>query len=233
MKPYDRVTIIRNRARARDLRMFRARIRVYFEQFEYDPEEVPVDWDVVRAARAEINRLLPRVIQIVEAAELGASTGVSVRNPLHSIFSARYTEGHYQEILDLLDMAVGVYDANQPAAWMRTLNPLYYVMTALGFLAGLPRRALVAIGLLPERSGRIAPDSATRLEAALSRLASTNELIETRFADMREWQSRLLAEHAEHLKDMAERMDFVERVMAQQQPPQRLKPGEKNASTPA
>jgi hypothetical protein len=57
-------------------------------------------------------------------------------------------------------------------------------------------------------------------------------LIETRFAEMREWQSRLFAENADHLTDLGERLDFLERVLAQQSPVQRLKPGEKKAVTP-
>jgi len=71
MKPYDRVTILRNRHRARDLRIFRARVQGYFEQLAYETENQPADWESLRAARAEINRMLPRVIQIVQAADLG------------------------------------------------------------------------------------------------------------------------------------------------------------------
>jgi hypothetical protein len=239
MKPYDRLTIIRNRHRARDLRIFRGRVRAYFEHFEYDAEDLPVDWEGARAARAAIHRMLPRVIQIVRAADLGASTAASIRSPagraveiLHDIFSDRYANGEYQEILDVIDMAVGVYDAHQYGALMRTFNPFHYVMTALGFLAGLPRRSLIAIGLLRPRSERALPGNVAGMEAALSRLAGAEGLIETRFAEMREWQSRLFAEHAEHLTDIAERMDFVERVLAQPGPVQRLKAGEKKVRTP-
>jgi hypothetical protein len=113
-----------------------------------DTENEPVDWDAVQAARADINRMLPRIAQIVQAADLGASTAGSMRSPaaraveiLHDIFSPRYADGDYQEILDVIDMSVGVYDAGKYSALMRTVNPFYYVMTALGFPAGLPRRA--------------------------------------------------------------------------------------------
>jgi hypothetical protein len=238
MKPYDRLTIIRNRHRARDLRIFRTRVRAYFQHFEYDAGDLPVDWEGARAARAEIHRRLPRIAQIVQAADLGASAAASTRSPagraveiLHDIFSARYAEGEYQEVLDVIDMAVGVYDAHQYGALVRTVNPFHYVLTALGFLAGLPRRALIAIGFARPRSGRGRPGDVAG-EAALSRLAGTEALIETRFAEMREWQSRLFAENADHLTDLAERMDFVERVLAQPSPVQRLKAGEKKVRTP-
>ncbi len=239
MKRYDRLTILRNRHRARQLRIFRGRVQAYFEQLEYDAEGLPVDWDGVRAARAEINRMLPWVVQIVQAADLGATPIASMRNPagraveiLHDMFSDRYSQGAYQEILDVIDMAEGVYDATQYTALMRTFNPFHYLMTALGFVAGLPRRALLATGLLRLRSARIRPDDVARFEAALSRLAGTEELIETRFAEMRQWQSRLFAENADQLTDVAERMDFVERVLAQHTPGQRIEAGEKKVATP-
>jgi hypothetical protein len=232
MQPYDRVTILRNRFRARDLRIFRARVQAYFEQLEDDAENLPVDWERVRAARAEINRMLPRVVQIVQAADLGGAIAGFTHNPagraveiLHNTFTDQYTHGGYQELLDVIDMAVGVYDANRFGALTRTFNPFHYVMASLGYLAGLPRRALVAFGVLRPRSAKARED-------APSRLAVTEELIETRFAEMREWQSRLFAENADHLTDLGERLDFLERVLAQQSPVQRLKPGEKKAVTP-
>jgi hypothetical protein len=238
MQPYDQATILRNRLRAHDLRIFRGRVQAYFEQLEDDAENLPVDREQIRAARAEINQMLPRVVEVVQAAGLGgpgpgshypASRAVEI---LHNIFGARYNHGAYQEILDVIDMAVGVYDASRYGALIRTINPFHYVAAALGFVAGLPRRGLVAIGLLRPRSAQVRPDQAGRLEEALSRLAGTDELIETRFAEMRDWQSRQFAESADQITDLAERMDFLERVLAQQRPLSQLKPGEKRKITP-
>jgi len=240
VRPYDRLTIIRNRHRVRDLRLFRARVRAYFEQFEYDVQDLPIDWDSVRTARAEIHRMLPRIAQIVRAADLGASTAGSMRSPaaraveiLHDIFSPRYAEGEYQEILDVIDMAIGVYDASRYGALLRTVNPFYYVATALRFLAGLPRGGLVAIGVLRPLGERRRPIDAAGLDAAATRLAGIEGLLDRRFGEMREWQSRLFSEQAGQLTDVAERMDFLERVLAQRVPAQRLKAGDRKASTPA
>ena len=239
MQPYDRVTILRNRFRVRDLRVFRTRVQNYFEQLAYETENQPGDWEGLRAARAEINRMLPRVVQIVQAADLGAWAPASTRSPagraveiLHDIFSQRYGQGAYEEILDVINMAVGVYDANRYAALARTINPFHYLMAALGFVGGLPRRALVAIGVLRPRAARV-PEDMSRFEAAPSRLAATDELIESGFAEMREWHSRLSAESADQMMDLAERMDVLERVLAQQRPVEQLKPGERKKATPA
>jgi hypothetical protein len=229
MKPYDRVTVIRNRLRARDLRIFRGRVQDYFEQLESEAGNLPVDWDQVRAVRAAINRMLPRIVQVVQAADLGGPAPRAVEI-LHNIFSDRYSQGAYQEVLDVIDMAVGVYDANQYAALVRTVNPFHYVMSALGFLAGLPRRALVAFGLLRPRSADVRPGDVRRLEDALSRAAGIEELLESRFAEMREWQARRFGEGADQITDLAERMDFLERVLAQQRPVPQLRPGDKKAA---
>lgn len=230
MKPHDRITIIRNRYRARDLRAFRSRVDSYFEQLADEGEDLGVDWEGVRAARARINQMLPRVVQVVEAADLGASTAAP--KILHNIFGASDAGGRHQEILDVLDMAIGVYDAGQLAALARTLNPFYYLMSALGFLAGLPRRALIAIGLMRPRPARDRLNHLAQLDAAVSRLAGVEQFIETRFAEMREWQSRAFSENTIQMTDMAERMDFLERVLAQQQQPGQLNPGQKKAVTP-
>ena len=117
MRPYQQITFIRNRIRARDLRLFRERVQDYFDQLDQEED--------TRATRAESNRMLPRVLEIVEAADLSGP-----------------------------------------------------------------------------------------------------------FADMREWQSRLFADNADQLTDMAERIDFLERVLAQQRPVPQLKPGEKKQATP-
>ena len=146
MKPYDKLTIIRNRHRARDLRQFRELVEAYFEGSEYAADNLPVDWEGARNARSHINRMLPRVMQIVHAARLDATaTGSDQPGPavadvkvLRNIFNARYAEGAEQEILDVIDMAIGVYDASRFNALVRTVNPLHYTVTLLVYVAKIP-----------------------------------------------------------------------------------------------
>jgi hypothetical protein len=234
MKPYDSLTIIRNRHRARDLRTFRNLVEIYFEQSEVALDDLPVDWEGARAARARINQMLPRVIQIVHSAGLDAATG-KTRHPgpkvadieiLRNIFTARPSEGQDQEILDVIDMATGVYDATRFEALVRTVNPLHYATTLLAFVGRLPGRALATVFQWPKRpkASSITEGDARRLEAVVSRLADMEELIEMRFAEMRDRQSHLFGENAEQMVDLAERLDFAERVIAQQRPMNRLKP---------
>ena len=233
MKPYDKLTIIRNRHRAKDLRAFRDLVETYFERSEVALDDLPVDWEGARAARAQINQMLPRVTQIVHCAGLDAATRTRQPGPkvadvevLRNIFSARPSEGQDQEILDVIDMATGVYDATRFEALVRTVNPFHYATTLLAFVGRLPGRAIATVFQRPKRpsvSGTTEADS-RRLEAVVSRLADMEELIEMRFAEMRDRQSHLLGENSEQMVDLAERLDFAERVIAQQRPLNRLKP---------
>ena len=244
MIPSDHLTILRNRHRARDLRRFRVMVETYFERAEYVTDDLPVDWEGARAARSQINQMLPRVIQIVHAAGLDAQTA-STTGPgpmvadveiLRSIFSARFADGADQEILDVIDMALGVYEASRFNAMVRTINPLHYAMALLGFVARLPRRGLRAIGLWPQRSivPRIRPQDVARLESVASRFADAEEMIERRFGEMRDRQAQQFADSAGQLAELAERLDFAERIMAQQRPAHRLEaPDKKDIVTPA
>ncbi len=241
MKPYDKITIFRNRHRARDLRMFRELVVTYFER-SYDADDLPVDWDGVQSARSEINRMLLRVIPVVHAAgvrgpidggtELGATEGdVEI---LRTIFSGRYDDGSWQEILDVIDLALGVYENSRLSAFARTVNPFHYVITALGFVASLPRRFLLALGFGADRprAPRIGADDIARLEAVASRLTGAEKLIEARFAEMRDRQAAQFSEMSGQLMDLAERLDFAERVLAQQRPPPRLESPKNGVVTP-
>ena len=238
MKPYDKLTIVRNRHRARDLRRFRELVETYFERAEYYADGQPVDWEGAQAARSQINQMLPRVIQIVHATGLHAPTA-STTDPgptvadvkiLRNIFGARDADGTEQEILDVIDMALGVYEASRFTALARTVNPFHYALTALAFVASLPRRGLTALGLWPRRprAPRMRAEDVTRLEAVASRLGNAEELIEMRFAEMRDRQTQQFAENSRELAELAERVDFAERVLAQQRPINALELPDKN-----
>ena len=244
MKPYDKLTIVRNRHRARDLRIFRELVESYFEQTEYVTDGLPVDWEGARAARSQINRMLPRVIQVVHAAGLDAQTATTTDpgptvadvEVLRNIFDARHADGADQEILDLIDMALGVYEASRFNALARTVNPFHYALTMLAYVASIPRRIFRALGFRPgrPRAPRIREEDVTRLEAVASRLANAEKLIEMRFAEMRDQQAQQFAENTHQLAELAERLDFAERVLVQPRPVSALKsPDENNVVTPA
>ena len=226
MIPYDKLTIIRNRHRAHDLARFRDFVELYFERTEYVTDEHQVDWEGARAVRAQINRMLPRMIEIVTAAGLSSrNAGAGPRNrgvdAIRNIFDARDARRAEEEILDLIDMAMGVYQADQFSAWCRTVNPFHYAGVALGFVLGLPRQGLAAVGFVGRGSATkplLQVEHVTRLEDVATRLADGQDSIETRLAEMADRQERRLSENADQLADLADRIEFAERMVAQQKP---------------
>jgi hypothetical protein len=244
MKPHDQLTIIRNRHRARELRLFRELVETYFERSERDVNDMPMDWEGAQAARSRINQMLARVIQIVRAAGVGGSAGTAaITDPgpalgrvevLQRIFSVRTGDGVDQEILDVIDMALGVYEGGQYLALARTFNPFYYAGTALAFVARLPKRLLAAIGLWPQpRRSRLGAADPAGLESILARLAEAEELIDTRLTAVQDRQALRHAEYSRQLAELAERLDFAERVLSLSPPPKRLEaPEEHDIITP-
>jgi hypothetical protein len=244
IRPHDQLTIVRNLHRVRELRIFRELVETYFELSERDVNDVPRDWAGAQGARSRINQMLPRVIQVVRAAGLGGSAGAAViTDPgpvlgrvevLQRIFSARYGDGLDQEIFDVLDMAIGVYESGRFPAVVRTINPLHYAVTALGFLARVPRRALASLGLWSQpRAPRLSADDLARLESAAARLAEAEDLIDTRVASVLDRQALRHAELTRQITELAERLDFAERMLARPESPKRLQsPEARDVSTP-
>ena len=243
MKPHDQLTIIRNRHRARELRLFREVVETYFERSERDVNDTPMDWEGAQAARSRINQMLARVIQIVRAAGVGGSVGTSaITDPgpalgrvevLQRIFSVRTGDGVDQEILDVIDMALGVYEGGQYLALARTFNPFYYAGTALAFVARLPRRLFVALGLWPQARRTRLGAADPGLESIAARLAEAEELIDTRLTAVQDRQALRHAEYSRQLAELAERLDFAERVLSLSPPPKRLEaPQEHDIITP-
>ena len=244
MKPHDQLTFIRNRHRARELRLFRELVETYFVRSERDVNDVQMDWEGAQAARSRINQMLPRVMQIVRAAGVGGSLrGAMTTDPgpslgrvevLLRIFSTGYGDGLEQEILDVIDMALGVYEGDRFMALARTVNPLHYAAMILGFLARAPRRFFTSIGLWSRsRSSGLGAADVARLEAVADRLADVENLIDTRLAAVQDRQAMRHSEYSRQVAELAERLDFAERVLARQRPLERLEaPEESDVTTP-
>jgi len=226
MIPYNQLTIIRNRYRARELREFRKWVEVYFERSEPDGDDGVFDLEGARAARSHINRMLPRVLANVRAAGIEGPSARDVNTDpgrglgrvdvLSRIFTARFGDGVDQEILDVLDMAIGVYDGDLGVAWIRTINPLYYSGRLLAFLMRGPKKFFSAIGL--GRGPTIDEARVARLEAIAARLSETEDLIDNRFASLQDHQARNRADQGRQIAELAERLDFVERVLSAPKP---------------
>ena len=64
----------------------------------------------------------------------------------------------------------------------------------------------------------------TRLEAIAARLSETEDLIDNRFAALQDHQARNRADQGRQLAELAERLDFVERVLSAPRPGRSIEP---------
>ena len=131
-------------------------------------------------------------------------------------------------------MALGVYEGGRYLALARTFNPFYYAATFLTFVARLPRRLLAALGLWPgPRRSRLGAGDPADLESVVARLAEAEELIDSRLTAVQDRQALRHAEYSRQLTELAERLDFAERVLSLAPPPKRLEsPAENDIITP-
>lgn len=232
MIPHHRLTILRNWQRSRELREFRGLVEDYYARLERDSAGEPMDWEGAQVARSAINRMLPRILQVVRSAGLdGSSAAHLTTDPglalarldvLHRIFAPGPEEGAEQALFDLLDMAQGVYDSGRLESLIRTINPLHYAGVILGFIGRAPRRLLATLGWRRPTGAMVSPAELARLEAAVARLADVEELIELRFAQLQDRHGTRLADQSRLVAELAERVDFAERVLAQGRPADRL-----------
>jgi len=228
LKPHQRLTILRTIHRAHDLRVFRELVATYFERSERDVNDVPMDWEGAQAARSRINQMLPRILQVVQAAGVTGPDGAAANTDpgyalgraevLRQIFSARYGDGLEQEIFDLLDMALGVYESGRWIALARTFNPLHYAASCAAWMMRGPRRLLTGL-TSGRRASRLRADEIARLEAAAGRVADAEGVLDTRLAALQDRLAQRHAEVARQMGELAERLDFAERVLAREQPP--------------
>jgi hypothetical protein len=234
MIPHDKLTVIRNRFRAHELREFRKWVEVWYERSDRDADDVVVDWEGAQAARSHLNRMLPRIMQIVHAAGFGETAPAgTVSDPgialgrahvLQRIFNSRLGDGVDQEIFDVIDMAIGVYDSDLAPALLRSINPLYYAGRLMAFVTRGPRRFLRSLGF-GRRAGSVDEARLLRLEAVAARLREVEDLIDSRFGTFQDHQSRHRADLARQLAELEERLDFVERVLSRPGEPKRLPNG--------
>ncbi|MFN2317040.1 MAG: hypothetical protein ABR602_10180, partial [Gemmatimonadales bacterium] len=140
------------------------------------------------------------------------------------IFSPRYADGGEQELLDILDMALGVYDSDQVAALVRSVSPFHYAGAVLGWLTRGPRRMLRTLGWGGGPSYRAMATELARLEALATRLGDLDQVVESRLASLEDRHVPRHAEQAHQIAELAERLDFAERMLAQRGGAARLSP---------
>lgn len=149
MRYYKNIVGWENLVRQRRLLTFRENIIKYFENIEYDDVADSVyENEIAKKNRIEINRNL-NAIQIV-LASCGVSTTIYYSPPpaigglageiclFSNIFNLDDFDIPFQQIVDRIDRAIGIYAKDALWSWLRLFNPLFYISLFLEYIASIP-----------------------------------------------------------------------------------------------
>lgn len=179
--PRRQIPIWVNWRRRRLLGSFREGLAEYHESLEYEAFPFRArETERARELRAGLALELDRVVSVVKLSggpslhrqAPGEEEGTVVRvNVLEVVFELdRYTVPA-EEALAILDRARRAYEEDRRRAWLRTLNPLYWLDRLMDTVESLPFELLRAVGVSPGRVARSAPGRVLRVGLRLGVLA--------------------------------------------------------------
>ncbi len=153
---YRKIPIWENRRRVELLTKFRSLIVEYFNNvsFEYS---IPIENRVAKDARRNINLILNEVNSVIISAGIktvayysGGGSGGSI-DLIQNVFNLHYYLIGYEQVLDMVDRAIGVYESDKSNALLRTLNPLFWISLILDYIVSLPFKFVGKMGFNQSR----------------------------------------------------------------------------------
>ena len=155
MRYYTKILIWENKRRLNKLREFRPLMIRYFNNSRVGFGGGRVEESAAKEARREINLLRDEIHSII--LNSGIDPSFSWTPPaavgddeteidlIEDIFNLDQFDIGPNNLLDLIDRAIGKYDANRKSAFVRTFNPFFYLGLVLDTISDLP---FIAIGIL-------------------------------------------------------------------------------------
>jgi hypothetical protein len=154
---YTRILVWENRRRLERLSEFRNLVLAYFENSEaHWMAEERTERPDAQSARVRINRAMDEMRSIILCAGVrpairwspppavgGYVQNVDLVQNLFNLHRFRIPPNH---VLDFIDQAIGIYEANARPAFLRTINPLFYLGQLFDWVAGLPFALLGRLG---------------------------------------------------------------------------------------
>ena len=170
MNHYTRILIWENRRRLDRLREFRSLIIRYFNNSQIGFGGGRVEESAAKEARREINRLRDEIHSLIlnsgidpvfswtpPAAVGGDETEIDL---IEEIFDLDQFDIGANNVLGLIDSAIREYDSNRKSAFVRTLNPFFYLGRVLDAITDLP---FIIIGILGFNREKIKASTIGRL----------------------------------------------------------------------
>lgn len=157
LRYYTKIPVWENKRRLSKLAEFRGRLSSYFNNSRADwMEEDRIEGETAQEARVQLNRSMDEVHTIMLCAGINprvtwtppATVGGYVQNVdlIQNIFNIQRFSICAKYVLDFIDRAIGVYEANRRKAFARTINPLFYVGLMLDWLGSVPFAIIGRIG---------------------------------------------------------------------------------------
>ena len=155
MRYYTKILIWENKRRLNKLREFRPLMIRYFNNSRVGFGGGRVEESAAKEARREINLLRDEIHSII--LNSGIDPSFSWTPPaavgddeteidlIEDVFNLDQFDIGPNNLLDLIDRAIGKYDANRKSAFVRTFNPFFYLGLVLDTISDLP---FIAIGIL-------------------------------------------------------------------------------------
>lgn len=156
MNHYTQIPFWENKKRQRELTDFRELVVNYFKDLEYDYSGDPIVDEVGMKIRSSINKKIDGVGYIINSA--GVSTKITHYpapavgghitriDLIENTFNLRSFGIMSVEVIDQIDKALGVYEANFTSSVIRTFNPFFWLGRLFMWLASLPFKLLAHAG---------------------------------------------------------------------------------------
>ena len=155
MRHYTRILIWENKRRLNRLSEFRSLMIRYFNNSRVGLGGGRVEESAAKEARREINRLRDEIHSIIlnsgidpvfswtpPSAVGGDETEIDL---IEDIFDLDQFDIGPNNVLGLIDRAIGEYESNRRSAFVRTINPFFYLGRVLDTISDLP---FIVIGIL-------------------------------------------------------------------------------------
>lgn len=152
MNPYNRITILWNIFRLKKLNDFRVLVVEWYNSINRDYLWNAVETESSQEPRRQIN-LRIREIQLIVASSYvsdsifysppAATWGIQWNiNLLPNIFNLQRFRISIQDVIDILDKSIWVYELEKNKSIIRTINPFFYISLLFDWLLDLPIRLL-------------------------------------------------------------------------------------------
>ena len=163
MKSYKKIPIWENSRRLNKLYEFRELILKYFDNSRLEWKvDGRIEKDGARAARVSINRSMDELHDIVIYS--GINPSITWTPPpavggyrqnidlIQDIFYLHAFSVEPNNILDVLDRSIGIYESNRVPSILRALNPLFYIGLIFDALVEIPFIFIGKLGLNREKA---------------------------------------------------------------------------------